>query len=109
MILTVLRQHKFYIWLIAAVLAFSMVPIRPVHAVLDSCTTDASPHSVAPGSDTGFSFGIYNSNPDPIAWVRVTRPAGSSVTLESADAGGWQSDITSPDTATFTTGSLPHG
>jgi hypothetical protein len=90
-------------------LLVSLLPVQIAQASLDSCTMDVSPHSVAPGSDTGFSFGLYNSNSNPVQWMRVTRPSGSYVTLESAGASGWQGDITSADTATFSAGSLPHG
>jgi len=85
----------------------TLMPTAPVHAQLDSCTTGVSPNSAARGSDTSFGFGIFNSNDNPIAWLQVTRPSGSYVTLESASASGWQGDITSPDTATFTLGNLP--
>ncbi|HSX01850.1 MAG TPA: Ig-like domain-containing protein [Candidatus Saccharimonadia bacterium] len=92
------------------VLLVAMLPVAPAaHAQLASCTVNLSPTSVAPGADTDFSFGIYDSDANPINWIQITRPAGSYVTLESGGASGWQADMTA-DTVTFSNGNLqPNG
>jgi hypothetical protein len=80
----------------------------PVRAALDSCSIGVAPTSVAPNTTTDFSFGIYNGNSNPIAWLEVTRPAGNYVTLQNGSASGWDATVGS-DTVTFGNGSLGTG
>jgi peroxiredoxin len=105
-------SHTKYRWarlvLVCGLLA-TLAPARPALAQLNSCSTNITPHTVSPGSDDSFNFGLYNNNstPDPIVWIRLTRPAGAPVTIESGSASGWQADATA-NSVTFTQGSLPY-
>jgi hypothetical protein len=94
-------------FVLAVSLLALLVPAPPARAQLDACNVGLSPHSVAPSSDTGFSFGFYNPSSDPIAWIQITRPAGDYVALESASAWSWDATVDT-DTVTFSNGSLPH-
>jgi hypothetical protein len=93
---------------VALVLVMPMLPVPMVQAALDSCSVSLSPTSVAPNSDTGFSFGIYNGNASPISWLEFTRPAGDYLALENGSASGWDATVGS-DTVTFVDGSLNTG
>jgi hypothetical protein len=86
----------------------SAVPLHSVRAQINSCGLDISPHIVSPASDTSFVFNITNFNDNPIQWLRVTSPLGQHITLESAAASSWQSDLQG-NVATFSVGSLNHG
>lgn len=94
--------------LIFALVLASWPSSAPVYAQLDSCSVGLSPHSVGPGSDTSFSFGIYNNNAASISWVQITRPQGGVIALEAGEASAWQADV-AIDTVTFSQGSLPQG
>jgi hypothetical protein len=104
----ILRQRAIRLILAFILLSLFLPSSQPARAQLSTCSVSASPDSVAPGSDSSFNFGLYNSDSDPIQWVQITRPAGGYVTLEDSSAYQWQAD-TQTDTATFTNGSLDHG
>ncbi|HXH27156.1 MAG TPA: redoxin domain-containing protein [Candidatus Acidoferrum sp.] len=78
------------------------------NAQIGSCSISLSPQTVDTGSDTSFTFSLYTTDGSPIEWMQVTRPAGGYVSLESASASGWQTDVGS-DSATFSGGNVQSG
>jgi peroxiredoxin len=77
-------------------------------AQIGSCSVSLSPQTVNSGSDTFFSFSLYTTDGSAINWMQVTSPGSSYVTIESASASNWQTNIAG-DTATFTGGNVPSG
>lgn len=90
----------------ALALIGTLVPVGSVRAQLTTCTVSYSPGTTNAQAPTAFSFGLYNSEPDAIRWIQISRPGGGDfVTLESAGAYAWDTDVTA-DTVTFRNGSL---
>lgn len=94
--------------IVAALALTSLAIAPPARATLSGCIASISPQSVGISSDTGFLVDVYNPDPSPIQWVRISSPGDQYFSFEDGSASGWSLSMDAT-TATFDSGSLPHG